>query len=341
MKILVCTSYYYYGQTRGVEPQFYYLYKVPQALGHQVDFFDWLTAARIGLDQMRRAFLAMVRGGGYDAVFLATHRDEFDQATLAEAQRHCPIVAWNSDDEWRWDSYSAPRVGWYAFMVTNSPEVYAQHKAAHPNLLHAQWACTGFWDGRATPKDIGFSFVGQVYGSRAAQIGWLARHAGLRTFGKGTRTYLYDDAQRAPLARRARRAVQGRILKYALPGLADELSTISFEQVNMLWNRSKIAFTPLDSSQQNVRQIKSRVFDMGLSGTLMLAHRAPSLDSYYEPDREYVPFETLEECAEKARFYLKNEPARAKIAAAYARRTAAEHMWHDRIRHVLKQAGLS
>lgn len=340
MKILTCTSYYYYGQTRGVEPQFYYLYKVPQALGHQVDFFDWLTAARIGLDQMRRAFLATVRGGGYDVVFLATHRDEFDQETLAEAQRYCPIIAWNSDDEWRWESYSRPRAGWYAWMVTNSPEVYAQQRAAHPNLLHAQWACTGFWDGRATRKDIGFSFVGQVYGSRAAQIGWLARQAGMHTYGKGTRTYLYDDALGGGRLKRARRAVQQNILKYALPTLAGELSTISFEQVNMLWNRSKISFTPLDSSQQQVRQIKSRVFDMGLSGTLMLAHRAPFLDSYYEPGKEYVPFDTLEECAEQARFYLRNEPARARIAAAYARRTEAEHMWHHRIRRVLKEAGL-
>lgn len=341
MKILSCTSYYYYGQTRGVEPQFYYLYKVPQARGHQVDFFDWLTAARVGPEQLSRAFLAMVRGGGYDAVFVATHRDEFSQETLAEAGRHCPIIAWNSDDEWRWASYSQPRAAWYTFMVTNSPEVYAQHKAAHPNLLHAQWACTGFWDGRATTKDIDFSFVGQVYGSRAAQIGWLARRAGLKTYGKGTRTYLFDEPRPASPLKRARRAVQQNVLKYALPTLADELSTISFEQVNALWNRSKISFTPLDSSQQNVRQIKSRVFDMGLSGTLMLAHRAPSLDTYYEPGKEYIPFETLEECAELARFYLKNEPARAKIAAAYARRTEAEHMWHQRIDHVLQAAGLA
>lgn len=340
MKLLVCTSYYYYGSPRGLEPQFYYLYKVPKSLGYTVDFFDYHTAFAIGPEQMQRVFLATVRGGGYDAVFIATHRDEFDQATLAEAARHCPIIAWNSDDEWRWDSYSKHQAGAYSFMVTNSPSIYAQNKAAFPNLIHAQWACSGFWDGRATRKDIDFSFMGQVYGARAAQLRWLARRAGLQAFGKGTRQYVHPAYDRESRPKRLMRDMQATILKYALPSIADEVSVLSLDQVNQIWNRSKVSFTPLDSSQNNVRQIKGRVFEMGLSGTLMLAHRAPYLDSYYEPETEYVPFETLEECAEKARFYLKNEPARVKIAAAYARRTQAEHMWSDRIRHVLGAAGI-
>jgi spore maturation protein CgeB len=82
------------------------------------------------------------------------------------------------------------------------------------------------------------------------------------------------------------------------------------------------------------------VFDMGLSGSLMLAHRAPHLDEYYEPEREYVPFETVGEAAEKARFYVANEPARRKIARAYAERTRKEHMWSHRIDDVLAQANL-
>jgi spore maturation protein CgeB len=122
------------------------------------------------------------------------------------------------------------------------------------------------------------------------------------------------------------------------PEMADD--TIPFEQVNGLWNRTRVSFTPLDSSAGGVRQIKSRVFDMGLSGTLMLAHRAPFLDTYYEPDREYVAFDTMEECLEKARFYLRNEAARRTIAEAYAKRTLQEHLWEDRIRRVLKEAGV-
>lgn len=206
MRLLVCTSYYYYGNPRGLEPQFYYLYKVPASLGYSVDFFDYFTAAAVGTEQMRRVFLATVRGGGYDAVFIATHHDEFDQATLAEAARSCPIIAWNSDDEWRWDSYSQRQAGWYSFMVTNSPNIYAQHKAAYPNLIHAQWACSGFWDGRSTRKDIDFSFItGEVYGARAAQIGWLRRHAGLQAFGRACAATSPSAGREAPAEARTAR----------------------------------------------------------------------------------------------------------------------------------------
>ncbi len=324
MRILTTSFFYYYNDTRGIEPQFYYLFKVPEAMGHQVDFFDHPTASKIGIDHMRRLFLTLLRGGKYDAVFVATHKDEFDEATLAEARRHAPIIAWNSDDEWRWNDYSSKRIHWYTWMVTNSPDVYARERPHHPNLLHAQWACTGFWEAGQTTKDIDFSFAGMIYGNRREQALALHRSANLAPFGMGVK-----DLQLP-----------------AHPGLPHDLydpkfqTTISFDTINQIWNRSRISFTPLDSSDGSARQIKSRVFDMGLSGTLMLAHRAPHLDDYYEPGREYIPFDTLEECADKVRHYLAHETERRRIADAYARRTRDQHLWRHRIEHVLRSAGL-
>jgi spore maturation protein CgeB len=324
MRILTTSFFYYYNDTRGIEPQFYYLFRVPESMGHEVDFFDHPTASKVGVEHMRRVFLNLIKGGKYDVVFVATHKEEFDEETLREARRYVPVIAWNSDDEWRWEEYSSKRVGWYTWMVTNSPEVYAQERGRHGNLLHAQWACTGFWEGGATAKDVDFSFAGMMYGTRKEQVLELNRAAGLAAFGMGAK-----ELGLAPL-----------------PNLPEELrdvklqTTISFEAINGIWNRSRMSFTPLDSSDGTVRQIKSRVFDMGLSGTLMLAHRAPYLDQYYEPGREYVPFETLEECAERARWYLGHESERRRIADAYARRTRGEHLWRHRIEHVLRSAGL-
>jgi len=321
-----------------LEPQFYYLFKVPESLGHEVDFFDYMTAAKISLEHMRRVFLKLLKGGGYDAVFLATHRDEFDFETLDQARKYSRIIAWNSDDEWRWDSYSRNYAPHFDFMVTNSPEIYGRHRNEFPNLLHAQWACTGFWDGRQTVKNIDFSFVGQIYGSRNEQVQFLAGRAGLQFFGKGSGKIPKNLEPKTGLKGLIRNNIR-KLMARAGSGQVDD--TISFEEVNALWNQSKISFTPLDSSTQEVRQIKSRVFDMGLSGTLMLAHRAPYLDTYYEPGKEYVPFESLEECVEKAEYFLKHESERKQIAEAYARRTLSEHLWEHRIKKVLSGAGLS
>ena len=161
-------------------------------------------------------------------------------------------------------------------MVTNSPDVYEANRAAHPNLLHAQWACTGFWDGRRTPKPIDFSFVGQVYGTRAEQIRGLHRRAGLVAYGKGAGIVYGRPNESVPMKKRLTRRVQGFVLRTLVPSAFTAWSTISFEQVNELWNQSRVSFTPLESSAGGVLQIKSRVMDMGLSGTLMLAPKGPA-----------------------------------------------------------------
>ncbi|HUB27312.1 MAG TPA: glycosyltransferase [Tepidisphaeraceae bacterium] len=325
MRLLIAASYYYCNDTRAVEPQFYYLFKVPESMGHEVDFFDFHTAAKISPEHARRLFLALLASGRYDGAFIATHRDEFDEGTLKEAQRHCPVIAWNSDDEYRWQGYSSKQAGWYSWMVTNSAEVYARESAAHRNLLHAQWACTGFWDGRNTKKDVDFSFAGQFHGRRKEQCVFLSRRAEMAVFGMGAK-----------------------FLDLPFPAnLPEDLkspawqTTLHFESINQLWNRSRISYTPLDSSDGSTMQIKSRVFDMGLSGTLMLAPAAAPVNRYYEPGKEYVAFETLEDCVEKARFYIAHERERRRIAGAYAERTLSEHLWRHRIEHVLRQAGLA
>lgn len=338
MKILACTYYRYYGFSRGIEPQFYYLYKVPESVGHEVDFFDYQTACSVSKEQMRRMFLALVKGGRYDAVFIATARDEFDEATLHESKKYSTIFAWNSDDEWRWKDYSEKMVNWFTFMVSNDPDVYNAYKSQYPNLLHAQWACTGFWNGLQTPKDIPFSFVGQFYGKRLEQVKALKK-IGLQSFGMGSGNLMDPERPVAGLRKIKNNLSNGFIKKFR-PELAKELSILNFEQVNRLWNRTQVSFTPLDSSAGNVLQIKSRVFDMGLSGTVMLAHQSDKLDGYYEPEKEYVPFRSMEECTDKAKYYISHPEESRKIADAYAKRTLAEHLWKHRIERVLQMAGI-
>lgn len=351
MRLLICSYYYYYGNTRGIEPQFYYLYKVPESMGFEVDFFDHHTASKIGIEQTRRLFLSLVNGGRYDAVIIATHEDEYDEATLSEAKNKSCVIGWNSDDEWRWDDYSRKRIDWYTFMVTNSKQVYEKNKVLYPNLLFAQWGCTGFWDGRDVKKDINFSFAGWIYGKRREQIRYLKKNAGLKVYGKGSNNYKYSLSfnkkpfnLRSKLKEKIKIAFRDTFLTY-MPGTL--LSTIlgdndilNFDEINQVWNRSKISFTPLDSSDGTTLQIKSRIFDMGLSGTLMLAQCNPLLEKYYEPDKEYVPFSSLDECVHKVKFYLRHEYERKRIVEAYSKRTMSEHLWEYRIRDILSEVGL-
>jgi spore maturation protein CgeB len=110
--------------------------------------------------------------------------------------------------------------------------------------------------------------------------------------------------------------------------------------VNNIWNRSKISFTPLQSSHLNKLQVKGRVFEMGLSGTVMLCDRSPALYEFYEPGKEYVEFSDMKECVDKAQYLLAHDSERLRISGAYYRRTRAEHMWHHRFEKLFSAMGL-
>ena len=109
-----------------------------------------------------------------------------------------------------------------------------------------------------------------------------------------------------------------------------------------IWNRTKVSYTPMSASvDSKLLQIKGRAFEMGLSGTLMLCRQSPNLERYYEPGKEFVPFHDLEDCVEKARYYIKHDAERQKIADAYYNRTRAEHMWEHRWQQIFKEIGMS
>ena len=87
-------------------------------------------------------------------------------------------------------------------------------------------------------------------------------------------------------------------------------------------------------------QIKGRVFDMGLSGTVMICNRNPDLYEFYEPGKEFVEFENMEECISKVKYLLRNEKERRAIAEAYYKRTKNEHLWSHRFAKLFLEMGL-
>jgi hypothetical protein len=190
----------------------------------------------------------------------------------------------------------------------------------------SQWGCYSEYSNFDCHKDIDFSFAGAVYGSRNPACRYLRKAAGLRCFGRG--------AQLANLGLPYFRGA------FRLPWLSG--FPVDFKAINEIWNRSRVSFTPMAGGPSgNVLSIKSRTFDMGLSGTLMLCENSPHLEDYYEPGKEFVPFESLEDCTAKARFYLRNESARRQIAERYRDRTLSEHLWEHRFGRLFDELRLS
>lgn len=87
-----------------------------------------------------------------------------------------------------------------------------------------------------------------------------------------------------------------------------------------IW-RSKINLSFLTHGNQDEYAHKS--FEIAASGGFLLAERSQGHSARFKENEEAVFFSNIEECAEKCRFYLNDEAARTRIAAAGQRRAIA------------------
>lgn len=328
MRILSVVGRQYYGRRGVIEPMYVEFTEPLRTLGHRVEHFDHAAMRRrFGLAGCGQQFVDRVRSGSYDLVLYQTAgQDWMERQAIGAACNYAPVVAWNSDDDWQWETYTRHLYPYFSFMVTTYPVIFQANRLSHPNLRLSQWGCYRRCKSVTVKKDLDFSFVGRFYGSRVQECRFLRKAAGLRPFGLGSQLVRL----RLPYFRGALR----------LPWM--QRSAMKFSAILNIWNRSRISYTPLGASAlKGALQIKGRVFQMGVSRTLMLCTEARDMESYYEPYREYVPFRDLEECADKARYYLSHEDERARIAERYFQRTMADHLWEHRFRKLLAEIGLT
>jgi hypothetical protein len=298
-----------------------------ERLGHEVEVFDHhATGRKHGRTGATERLVAKIVRGEFDVVLYQTTGDEpIDMDALGPLARRFVIVAWNSDDDWQFDktSRNARNV---TFMATTYPQIYDAHRHRFGNLILSQWGCCSLYSEFERTKDIGFSFAGAVYGNRNALCRTLKRRAGLECYGRGARLVSLG----LPYFRGA----------FKVPVVSGD--AMDFRGINGVWNRSKVSLTPLSAGgKAHSLQIKSRVFDMGLSGTMMLCDDAPYLERYYVPGKECVVYTSVEECIDKARYFLSHESERRTIATAFYARTMREHLWEHRFVRLFSDMGVT
>lgn len=328
MRILSVTCKGYYGSNAATEPIYLYFTLPLQTMGHEVETFDHVLMGRtVGESRCTDLLVEKIHAGSFDLVLYQNtgERQPLDTSALADLSRRICIAAWNSNDDWQWE-YTSRLASHFTYMVTTYPSVYETNAKTCTNLVLSQWGCLGAYSEPSRAKDIDFSFAGAIYGVRNAACRYLRHEAGLVCFGRGSRLLNLG----LPYFRGA----------FKFPWLSG--ASIDFKQINDVWNRSRISYCPMQGGPSGaVLSLKSRTFDMGLSGTLMLCEHSPDLERYYSPGTECITFETLEDCAEKARWYSAHEPERSRIAHNYHERTRKEHLWDHRFIDMFIHFGLN
>ncbi|TVM19797.1 hypothetical protein DPQ33_00740 [Oceanidesulfovibrio indonesiensis] len=90
------------------------------------------------------------------------------------------------------------------------------------------------------------------------------------------------------------------------------------------------------TSKQMKGAVNQRVFDAPAAGAFVLTDWREQMDRLFEPGAEVVAYRSPEEAAELAQRYVRDEPARKKIAAAARQRILAQHTYDIRVSELLE-----
>ena len=79
-----------------------------------------------------------------------------------------------------------------------------------------------------------------------------------------------------------------------------------------------------------------RLYEATGMGALLITDAKDNLAEMFVPGEEVVDYRDVAECAELIRYYLDNEPERARIAAAGKARTLRDHTWAVRMQELVE-----
>jgi spore maturation protein CgeB len=78
-----------------------------------------------------------------------------------------------------------------------------------------------------------------------------------------------------------------------------------------------------------------RLFEATGAGAMLLTGWKENLPELFEPGREVVTHRDVQECIEKAHYYLEHDDEREAIARAGQQRTLREHTWYQRMQELV------
>ncbi len=114
----------------------------------------------------------------------------------------------------------------------------------------------------------------------------------------------------------------------------------SFEEMNQIWNESKIVLGHGGIGYSNeLRHLKGRDFEAIMSGACYITTRLPELEELFKEDEEMVFYDTFDECAVKIKQLLNNENKINNIKNNVLN-IREQHTWENRFSTVFKQLGI-
>lgn len=279
------------------------IYKPLQEFGDVYAFQYDVEVAHFGRTEMQerlKKFIDMIKP---DYVFHFTYKADILPTTWKEISKKYCTIAFNSDDDHRWESFTKSYTEPFRYVITTYPLIYDIME--HHGRILSSWGANQFYfkpiidtkllqSNMSKERTIDVSFVGQNHTNRLHMLSGL----GISKYGSG-----WDNG------------------------------FVEFKEVGKIIASSKISISPSMGADGN-RQLKLRPFEICACNTLCLCEQMPGIEEFFIPGKEIVLFDTKEECLAKINYYLEHEKERKVIAQAGYERTVKEHLWKHRFQEI-------
>ena len=276
----------------------WYLYLPLKELGHEVYLYDTV-------DPLEKDFKKVVEGFKPELIFCVMTGDRligpYEPWELLKAETNSgrtKTFNWFCDDTWRYNAFS--RHACHFFNVCSTPEPEYVHRyisEGYSNIIVGAWHANINLYPRLIYKDknINMSFMGAL---------------------NNTRKEFFQRHHEIPISM---------------------FSGISQEEMLDVHAKSKIGvnLSVNENDPEKKTQMKQRMFEIPAAQTLLFTQYHGAVESFFEPDREIVTFNSDEEFIEKSKFLLANQRVVEKIAMAGHKRFLAEHESKVRLTKIL------
>jgi spore maturation protein CgeB len=338
MKILYAAMRYDYGiKERGFSFEHYNFYEPLVAMGHDVEYFDFMELHRQhGPVVMTHMLLERVRTLKPDLVVVFLFTDQFDHEVLKRlrSETSVPSVNWFADDHWRFESFTRHWADCFTYAVTTDAASLEKYRnAGLGNAILSQWGVNHHrYMKREMPLQHDVSFVGQSYGDRRSVIDEV-RQRGFSVTVRGTHWDLR-------LYHRILRKM--RLMSTDAFNAVVNRTRIGQDEMIGMFCSSRINLNMTASSQTGRRnQIKGRTFEIPGCGGFQLSEYADRIEEFFVPDKEIVTYTSTAEMIDKISYYLDHDTERIAIAEAGHRRALRDHTYEQRFRELFRQMGIA
>lgn len=254
---------------------------------------------QIGKELMNAEIIEVARKERPDYVLFHAYQNQVTLGTLDTiSDLGTKVIAWFSDDHWRFENYSKTIAKHVFCSVTTAKNSVEKYVRSGLNVIKSQWGANQDYYRKIESKfAYEVSFVGQNYGKRWENLLYLKDNGvPIAIFGRGF----------------------GRFLE--------------FDEIIRIFNTSKINLSFSGSSRRDdIKQIKGRVFEVPMCGGFLLTEYVDGIEEYYEIGKEIECFKSTAEAVEKISYYLKHNDKRMEIANNGYQRSFREHTWVKRL----------